>query len=184
MQRLKLLSTLIALFVVGLTTVGLGRAAVAHAKVSDGTYRMIRPTEFIAMPTWSTAVRMDDSSDVANGIVLLMGYISTCSICSRNTENWLAMMSALTGEPTSVRVVLASVEPDSVQEAYWSHLDARNVSKATITNVDAFIRLVGTPSVPLTALIVDGRLWEAHVGLLGEERRSHLLKSIATAAER
>lgn len=171
--RVPIAAALLLSAVLSLTAAG--RAITSYVQVRSGSHRLVLPTKSFGLPSWNEALELGNQpTSLDRGVAVLFVYNAECSVCAHNMENWLQFIATVRQRHPATVLLAAGIESDSAQEAYWSHLADSVMQFVPIKNTDALIRLVGTPFVPLTVLMFNGRMVEAHIGLLGEERRARL----------
>jgi len=142
-----------------------------------GVLRVVRPSHAPDFPPVLASLRaMDgDSLPGKKADALLLVYHTKCLSCRYNMANWMALIAEVRLRRPEVTVAAVSVEPDSVQYAYWGVISPSYVRLLGAPDADALVRQIGTRSVPSTIVVREGRVVETAVGILGPARQRRVL---------
>ncbi len=163
-------------------TVGIfavSRAAWDYWSITSGRKTIVH-TPLGKVPTsWDSILNSTSGMHaIPTGDGVLMVYNSECSNCRRNIENILTLSAELRESGYQGSIVLASVEPIDLQNAWLRNLSVNAFTLARIRNLDALAELVDMSTVPISVIISDDTVTFAERGILNAARRQRLMHQI------
>jgi len=182
-SRIAAVVSAVALGIVLFHGVKAARTSTALYRVWKGELRGDGRTTVATPVVDSLAITTADGTPgvihFASRSAVLFLYDANCGVCNVNTPRWLDMVAELKATHPDVPVYALPLRPDTVQEnrTYWRGLE-RHVTRAHAADLAELRKLVGVNATPATVVIRNGVRVAAHVGIVGDRRRSFLVERL------